>query len=731
MTLAGLARWCYRRRRLVVLLWIVGFVVMNVLGGVIGSAFSDNFSGSHSDSIAAFDLLKTRFPARAGDTADLVFTSPKGVTDGQVRGAMEALFAEVGPGRVPHVVAIDTPYQGFGRVSRDGSIAYATVTFDKQAGDLPAKAAQPLIDAVKRAKVPGLTIELSGPVVARALQPPMGATEGIGLLAAIVILFVAFGSLLAMSLPVLAAIFGVGIGSVFVTLLSHLITVPSFAPYVALMIGLGVGIDYALFIVVRYRTGLHDGLDPESANVLALTTAGRAVLFAGCTVIISLLGMFMMGINFIYGLSIGAVLAVLMTMLASVTLVPAIMGFAGTKLAAKEHKRRHHRETVAFRWSRQIQKRPWLMAGLSLAVLLTIAVPMFSIHLGVADQGNDPTSLTTRRAYDLLAEGFGPGSNGPVLLAADFTGATNRDSVTRFADSLRNDPDVAFVAPANVNAAGNAAVVPVIPKGAPQDRSTEQLVHRLRSEIEQRGLAVHVGSVTAIAIDASDHVGARLPIMVAAVIVLSFLLLLAVFRSVLVAVKAGIMNLLSIGAAYGVIVAIFQWGWLRNVVGIGRPGPIEFWVPMMLFTVLFGLSMDYEVFLLSRVREEYLISGDNATAVADGLASTARVITAAAAIMIAVFMSFVLGDLRVLKLLGLGLATAIFIDATIVRMVLVPATMELLGNANWWLPKWLDRLIPRISVEAPPDLATVPPSSAAATEPERTTPVASGGRGKR
>ena len=285
------------------------------------------------------------------------------------------------------------------------------------------------------------------------------------------------------------------------------------------------------------------------------------------------------------------------------------------------------------------------------------------------------------------------------------------------------------MAPANFNAAGDAAVVPVIPKGAPQDRSTEHLVHRLRSEIKQQGLTMHVGSVTAIAIDASDHVGARLPVMVTAVIVLSFLLLLTVFRSVLVAVKAGIMNLLSIGAAYGVIVAIFQWGWLRTVVGIGRPGPIEFWVPMMLFTVLFGLSMDYEVFLLSRVREEYLVSGDNATAVADGLASTARVITAAAAIMIAVFVSFVLGDLRVLKLLGLGLATAIFIDATIVRMVLVPATMELLGNANWWLPKWLDRLVPRISVEAPPDVAAAAPAAAAAAEP--TTPVAAGRRANR
>jgi RND superfamily putative drug exporter len=509
---------------------------------------------------------------------------------------------------------------------------------------------------------------------------------------------------------------------VFVTLLSHFITVPSFAPYVALMIGLGVGIDYALFIVVRYRTGLQDRLDPENANVLALTTAGRAVLFAGCTVIISLLGMFIMGIDFIYGLSIGAVLAVLMTMLASVTLVPAIMGFAGTKLAAKEKKRKHYRESAAYRWSREIQRHPVSMALVSLAILLFLAIPMFSIRLGVADQGNDPTSQTTRRAYDLLAEGFGPGSNGPILLASDLTGTTTADKVNEFANTVRSDPDVKFVAPVQMNDAGNAAVVVVIPQGAPQDRSTESLVHRIRTEVDESGLNTHVGSVTAVAIDAADHVGERLPWMVAAVIILSFLLLLAVFRSVLVAIKAGVMNLLSIGAAYGVIVAIFQWGWLSDVVGIGRPGPIEFWVPMMLFTVLFGLSMDYEVFLLSRVREEYLVSGDNASAVADGLASTARVITAAAAIMIAVFMSFVLGDLRVLKLLGLGLAVAIFIDATIVRMVLVPSTMELLGRANWWIPRWLDRIVPRISVEAPPDLRPAVATTEVAQEEEELVP---------
>jgi putative drug exporter of the RND superfamily len=708
VTLARLSRWCYRRRKRVVVLWIVAFVLMNVIGKSVGDAYSNNFSGGHSDSIAAFDLLKQRFPSRAGDTADIVFRADAGVNDPTVKRRMQSVFDAVGPGKVAHVVALDSPYTSPGLISHDGHTAFATVTFDEQAGDLPKKTAEPLIDAAKRARGSGLEVELSGPVVARAIEQPPSGSEGVGLLAAVVILFIAFGSLLAMTLPILAAIFGVGIGSVFVVLLSHVMTVPSFAPYVALMIGLGVGIDYALFIVVRYRSGLSDHLDPEEANVLALTTAGRAVLFAGSTVIVSLLGMFMMGINFIYGLSLGAVLTVLMTMLASVTLVPAIMGFAGSKLAEKEHKRRHHRQTTAYRWSRQVQRRPALMAIMSLVVLVALALPMFSIRLGAADQGNDPTSMTTRHAYDLLADAFGKGFNGPILLAADLTHGTTAGQIDTFATDVRKDPEVVFVVPPRLNGKRDAAVVTVIPRGAPQDRSTEGLVHRLRAEIRRRGLDAHIGSVTAVAIDSADRVGKRLPYMVAAVILVSFLLLMAIFRSVLVPLKAAVMNLLSIGAAYGVIVAIFQWGWLRDVIGIGRPGPIEFWVPMMLFTVLFGLSMDYEVFLLSRVREEYVRTNDNSTAVADGLAATARVITAAAAIMIAVFMSFVLGDQRVLKLLGLGLATAVFIDATIVRMVLVPSTMELLGKANWWLPGWIDRILPKVHVEAEP-----------APEPER------------
>jgi RND superfamily putative drug exporter len=752
MTLAGLARWCFRRRRLVLGVWLVLLVGLNVVGAAVGSAYSNNFNSGHSDSQAAFDLLRSQFRARAGDPADIVFTAPD-VTARPVRDAMERLFAEVGPGRVPHVVAFQSPYTTPSRISPDKRVAYASATFDQQAGDLPAKSAKPLIDAAHRVKVPGLKIELGGEVVARALQPPQGPAELIGLGAAIVILFIAFGSLLAMGLPVMTAIFGVGIGGVFVTLFSHIITVPSFAPQVAFTIGLGVGIDYALLIVTRYRAGLHDGLSPEDATVLALTTSGRSTLFAGCTVIISLLGLFAIGVSFIYGLAIGAVAAVAMTMLASVTLLPAIMGFAGPKLAGKEKAQRHgapseserglggapaglalglrprlahrsqretrgHRESAAYRWSRSVQRRPWLLAGVSLAILVIMALPLFSLHLGVADHGNDPKSLTTRRAYDLLAQGFGPGSNGPVILAAEFRSETNKNTLARFVDArVRPDTDVAFVAPITFNQTGTTAVAIVIPKGAPQDRSTEKLVHRLRAELRDAGLGAHVGGVTAAFIDAGDRVGLRLRYMVTAVIILSFLLLMAVFRSVLVPLKAAIMNLLSVGAAYGVIVAIFQWGWLGSVVGIGRPGPIEFWVPMMLFTILFGLSMDYEVFLLSRVREEYLVHHDNATAVADGLAATARVITAAAAIMIAVFSSFIFGDLRVLKLLGLGVASAIFIDASLIRMVLVPATMELLGDANWWFPTGLERIVPRISVEAPPEFAPATPEPPAEEAP--------------
>jgi putative drug exporter of the RND superfamily len=701
MTLTRLARWCYQRRWRVLIAWIVLLVAMNVVSSAVGSAYNNSFSGGNSDSAAALSLLQNRFPQAAGDTATIVFSARGGVDDPAVRARMESLFSQIGPGRVAHVTGVRSPYQAPSQISRSGTVAYATVQFNAIASSLPQDAAQPLITAAERAGEPGLKIALGGPVVEQAVQKQGGSTELIGVLAAVVILFIAFGSLLAMTLPIIAALFGVGVGSTFVVLLSHAMLVPSFAPYLAVMIGLGVGIDYALFIITRYRAGLHDGLSPENADVLALTTAGRAVLFAGCTVVISLLGMFMLGLSLIYGFAIGAVLAVLMVMLASVTLVPAIIGFAGPKLAAKQRRRARRRElagpgeTFSYRWSRQIQKRPWAWGALSLLLLVALALPLFSMRLGASDEGNDPQSYTTRQAFDLLAEGFGPGFNGPLLLAAAVEGHTTTTSIQGLVQAVKADTDVAYASPVRLNPARNAAVVTVIPRSAPQASATADLVHRIRSQISSRGLAVHVGGETAIAVDGSGQMGRRLPWMVTAVVLLSFLLLMILFRSVIVALKAVVMNLLSVGAAYGAVVTIFQWGWLQHIFGVSA-GPIEFWMPMLMFTVLFGLSMDYEVFLLSRIKEEYLLSGNNSEAVSGGLASTARVITAAAAIMVCVFLSFALVDLRVVKLLGVGLAIAIFVDATVVRMVLVPSVMQLLGDANWWMPGWLQKMVPHI-----------------------------------
>ena len=480
------------------------------------------------------------------------------------------------------------------------------------------------------------------------------------------------------------------------------------------MIGIGVGIDYALFIVTRYRQGLHDGLDPEAAVVRAIDTAGRAVLFAGCTVMISILGLFLMGVSFVRGLAVGTSVTVALVMAASITLLPAVLGFAGRKIdkfsVRRQVKENDHRSSVWFRWSRTVQRRPWTVFLASLAVLIILAIPFFSMRLGFPDAGSNPTSDTTRRAYDLTTEGWGAGVSGPLTLAAEFPGHSSDATVTldEIVTAARDTPGVASVSPPTMSPTGDAAIIRVVAESSPQSEQTADLVHTLRDTVipeATRGsdVVVHVGGVTAAGIDVSDRLSARLPIFVGAVLVLSFLLLLLVFRSILVPLKAVLMNLLSIGAAYGIVVAIFQWGWFDSVIGIPKAGPIVPFIPMMMFAILFGLSMDYEVFLLSRIREEYDRTHDNALAVADGLAATARVITAAALIMVTVFGSFVTGAEPTLKLFGLGLAAAIFIDATIVRMVLVPATMELLGDRNWWFPHWLDRITPHLQVEPSDD----------------------------
>jgi RND superfamily putative drug exporter len=709
--LQRLAAWCYRRRRVVLVLWIVALIGVSMLGSKVGSTFSQGFSLTDTESARATQLLETRFPAKAGDEGQIVFAHAGGVADAAVRPRMEQLFSEVAA--VKGVTAVVSPYteDGARQIARSGDIAYATVQFDRAASKIP-DATIERIRSLKSEAVGGdVRIALGG----RMFQEPggLGPAELIGILAAIVILLVAFGSLLAMGLPILVALFGIGIGLGFVQLLSHVIATPDFATQLASMIGIGVGIDYALFIVTRYRQGLDEGFEPEHAVVRAIDTAGRAVVFAGCTVVISLLGLFLMGVDFVNGMAVGTSVTVAVVMLASITLLPALLGFVGRTIDRFSVRRRKEpkprEQTMWYRWSRVVQRRPWPAALGGLAFLLILAIPLLSMRLAFPDAGGNPKADTSRQAYDLVAEGFGAGFNGPLVLAAEYPKGADTGALTTLAKRLADTTDVAAVIGPIASPSGDAAVIRVIPSSSPQSVTTTDLVSTLRTDVipdAVRGsdVEIHVGGLTASSIDVSERLSSRLPIFIGAVLVLSFLLLMAVFRSLLVPLKAVIMNLLSIGAAYGVVVAIFEWGWGSGILGVEKTGPIAPFVPMMMFAILFGLSMDYEVFLLSRIREEYDRTGDNAVAVADGLASTARVITAAALIMVTVFGSFILGDATTIKLFGLGLATAILVDATVVRMVLVPATMELLGDRNWWFPRWLDRIIPQLHVEAGPDV---------------------------
>ncbi|MGH2808144.1 MAG: MMPL family transporter [Actinomycetota bacterium] len=706
--LVKIARFSYHRRWLMLLIWIVALVGFNVAQSTVGGDYSTDFSLPGADSQKAFDLLNDRFPQVAGETATIVFKADQGVVDPAVRDAMEGLFAELEG--VDRVVGVDSPYtdEGARQISPDGTIAYATMRFEFVQGEqVPIEVGKEIQKVSGTVEVDGLTVEPGGSVVQFSEFEEPGGAEGIGVLFAIIILIIAFGSVLAMGLPIATALFGIGIGLASVMLIANFANVPEFTPQLASMIGIGVGIDYALFIVTRYRSQLHMGATPEQATLTAISTAGKAVLFAGTTVVISLLGILLMGFAFVEGLAIGGAATVAVTMLASITLLPALLGFVGTNVDRWRikffHRSGDSEGRMAHRWSRMIQRRSWIAAIIGLAILVTMSIPLFSLRLGFADASAGSTERSSRRAYDLLSEGFGPGFNGPLLLATEIDSPADLGELERVGAALAETEGVAGVTPPFPNPEGDTAIMTVFPTTSPQDEATSELVQTIREDVLPEvspDRAIFVGGLTASVEDFAQANAERLPTLIAVVIGLSFLLLVLVFRSILVPVKAAVMNLLSISAAYGAIVAVFQWGWLKEQVGIETSGPIEAWVPMMLFTILFGLSMDYEIFLLSRIREEYVKTGNNYEAVANGLASTARVITAAAAIMVTLFLVFLFGfDERAIKLFAMGLAVAIFVDATIVRMVLVPATMELLGEANWWLPKWLDRILPRISIE--------------------------------
>jgi RND superfamily putative drug exporter len=706
------AGWCYDRRRLVLVLWIVALIGLTVISVTVGSRFQNNFSSGNSPSQQVQNLLAQRFPATAGTTADVVIHTGDSVTAPANQATTATMVAALRT--LPHVSGVISPFSAAGshQIAKDGHIAFAVVQFDQPQSTIANGPVISVIDKAQSFTRAGYQVELGGPVIDQANGAKPGSSEGIGIGAAIIIMLLAFGSVVAMGLPIITALFGIAIGFAVEDLISHVLNVPTFGPELLAMIGLGVGIDYALFIVTRYRQGLFEGRDPRAAVTAALATSGRAVLFAGCTVIISLCGLFILNLPFMQGLAIGAIAAVVLVMAGALTLLPAMLGFAGGAIdklhlpGLLQKGSTPGPRSFWYRWSRTVQRHPWPAGTAALLALVVLAIPLFSMRLAFTDAGNDPTNLTTRQAFDLLAEGFGPGFNGPLVIAAELPSNGGTAVLDRLDATLASTPGVAYAAPPQVNAAGNTAVIIAYPTTSPQAAQTAQLVTHLRTEVVPplvagTGTKVLIGGETAASVDASSYLSSRLFWVIGAVIVLAFLLLMAVFRSVVIPLKAAIMNLLSVGAAYGVIVAVFQWGWGGSVIGIGATGPIDPWIPLMMFTILFGLSMDYEVFLLSRMREEWRHTGDNATAVADGLAKTARVITAAAAIMICVFGSFVIGDpLRVLKVFGLGLAASIFIDASLVRLVLVPSVMELLGNANWYMPKWLDRMVPTLGVEA-------------------------------
>ena len=715
----ALAGWITTHRKYVALGWILALVAIYLLASSAGTSYSNNFTLPNSDSQRASDLLQHSFPAQAGDRDTIVFRVASGdVRRPAVKARMSALFARVA--RLPHVAAVLSPYGGGGQaISGDGRIAFATAIFDKKANDLSKADGERLVAAVAATRTRGLQIELGGQAIEQTQREGFGFTTAVGLLAAIVVLLITFGSLIAMGLPIVTALFGLGSGLGLIALFTHVVDTPDFSSELAAMIGLGVGIDYALFVVTRFReayaTPGPTHLDVRGSVVQAMDTAGRAVLFAGCTVVIALLGMMLLGVDFLYGVAISASIGVLLVMLASLTLLPALLTFAGARLARPGWRARRRGEQVRaahgstwLRWSRFVQRHSPAIAVLATATMLLIAAPAIALRLGSSDAGNDPVGFTTYRAYQLLAEGFGEGFNGPLLVVAKTRPGPARQAAAvaglrRLRGALAGTPDVVSVTQPRVSPSGEIATLSVYPSSSPQAYATTQLVGRLRSQVippvkARTGMTVYVGGLTAGSIDFATVLGHKLPLFIGVVVLVSALLLAIVFRSVVIPLQAAIMNLLSIGASLGVIVVVFQWGWIDGPLGI-EAGPIESFIPVMLFAIVFGLSMDYEVFLVSRIHEQWVRNGDSRRAVGEGLALTGRVITAAAAIMICVFLSFMLGEDRVIKEFGLSLASAVFLDAVVVRCLLLPAVLELLGDATWRIPSWLDRLLPRLNIE--------------------------------
>jgi RND superfamily putative drug exporter len=715
--LGRLGRFAFRHRLAVLLAWLAALPLAFGLSAAFSGDFHADYSSPGSDSSAAQTLLGQRFPAQSGDTVTVVVRADAGAAT--VRNEVGDLLGRMTA--APHVAAADDPYQTPGGISADGRTIIAHLRLDVvNPADMPKADSQKLIAMAKAATHPQVAVAINGQAIQQAEQGQIGS-EGIGLLAAIVILLLMFGTVVAAGLPVLVAVAGLLVSGALTGVLINFVDAPDWSTSLATMMAIGIGIDYVLLMVTRFREWRAVGLEPEAATAATLDTAGRSVLVAGSTVVISMLGLFGMGLSFMRGAALVTILAVVVVMAASVTLFPALLGYLGRHVdRLRLPVGRRAKRTVAavavgghvepgrswLRWSQLVQRHRLIAAGIGVVALLALAAPFLGVRFGFPDAGNNREAATTRHAYDMVSDGFGPGANGPLILAVELPKPGDTAVLRIVTAEATATTGVAAVLPPQLNPAGDTAVITVLPATGPQDRRTEDLVQRLRDTlpgtVTGTGASVHVGGVTAVSIDSTANVARRLPLLIGGVVLLSMLLLLVAFRSIAVAVKAAVMNLLSVAAAYGVVALVLQGGWFGKLFGIDNPTPEPAFIPVLMFAVLFGLSMDYEVFLVSRMREAWVRTGENTRAVTEGLAGTARVITAAAAIMIAVFAAFVPSQDVVLKVIGIGMAAAILLDATVVRLLLVPAVMHILGRANWWMPAWLGRLLPELHVEGRP-----------------------------
>jgi RND superfamily putative drug exporter len=709
----ALARWCFRRKFVVIAIWVVALVALGGVSATVGSGYTDSFSLPGTESTTALNLLTDNFKTESTDTNQVVFAA-RDVTDPAIEARIEKTLGQIARG--PHVERVDSPFaQGAAarQIARDRTVAFANVHMDGEQpiADVPKSAYDKLIATAESARGGGLQVELGGSGIQQASQQQGGGpSEFIGFIAAAFVLAIAFGSLWATLLPLFTAVLALGCGLSLTGLLAHAIDIATFAPTLATLIGLGVGIDYSLFVVTRHRNAITAGRDPEAACVRALNTSGRAVMFAGATVIVALLGLLVLGVSFLNGVAVASAIVVLTTMTAAVTLIPALLGVFGMRVLSRKERRRLEAEGPRDpkldgfwpRWARTVQEHRVPLAAAALIVMLALAVPALSLRLGSSDAGQDPPSSTTRKAYDLLAKGFGPGFNGTLqIVARTPNGKADLPRIQRLADDLSSTRGLAAVSPPVPSPNGRVALIEARPATAPQDAATSRLIDTLRGDVIPRasdGLAVYVGGITAIFDDFAGVLTDKLPLFIAVIVLLGCLLLMIAFRSLLIPLTAAVMNLLAAGAAFGVVTAVFQKGFLAGPLGVGT-GPIEAFLPVMMLAILFGLSMDYQVFLVSRMHEEWMRTEDNAHSVRIGQAATGRVITAAATIMILVFGSFLLAGQRVIAEFGIGLSSAVFLDAFILRTILVPAVMHLVGRRNWWLPRGLDRALPRVAVE--------------------------------